>query len=162
MTGPVIDDQPGRFFEDFHVGDAFRHPFGRTILEADAVWFALLTGNPHQLHSNFDHSARSGFERPLVVSTLTLSVVAGLSVVDLSLNATANLVWTDVRFPAPVFVGDTLYSSSAVLAVRPSDRPGSGEVTVRTTGTNQEGTVVVEFERTFLVRVRDRSGGSAA
>ena len=151
----ALQSPPGRFFEDFRVGDVYRHPYGRTVIEADAVWFALLTGNPHQLHSNFDYSSRVGLDRPLVVSTLTLAIVAGLSVADISLNATANLCWANVRFPAPVFVGDTLYSASEVLAARPSSEPDHGEVTVRTSGENQHGAVVVEFERTILVRIRE-------
>jgi itaconyl-CoA hydratase len=142
----------GRFLEDFHVGDVYRHVHGRTISEADNTWFTLLTNNTHQVHVNADYASRTEFGRPLVVSTLTLAIVTGLSVADVSQNAVANLGWNDVRLTAPVFAGDTLYASSEVLEVRPSrSRPGQGVVRVRTTGTNQRAETVIEFERTILV-----------
>jgi len=142
----------GRYLEDFHVGDVYRHSQGRTISEADNTWFALLTNNPHQLHSNADYAARTEFGRPLVVSTLTLAVVTGLSVPDVSQNAIANLGWDAVRLVAPVFAGDTLYAESEVLEVRESrSRPGQGVVRVRTRGFNQRDETVVEYERTVLV-----------
>ena len=146
----------GRFLEDFRVGDVYRHAQGRTITEADNTWFTLLTNNTHQVHINADYASRTEFRRPLVVSTLTLAVVTGLSVPDVSQNAVANLGWDGVRLSAPVFPGDTLYASSEVLKVRPSgSRPGQGVVRVRTRGTNQRGETVIEFERTLLVYARD-------
>lgn len=142
----------GRFLEDFHVGDVYRHHPGRTISEADNTWFTLLTNNTHQVHINADYASRTEFGRPIVVSTLTLAIVTGLSVPDVSQNAVANLGWDGVRLVAPVFAGDTLYASSEVLEVRPSrSRPRQGIVRVRTRGTNQRGETVIEFERTILV-----------
>ena len=148
----------GRFLEDFHVGDRYRHPLGRTITEFDNTWFSLLTANSNPLHINADYAARTEFGRPLVVSTLTLAIVTGLSVTDVSLNAVANLGWDNVRLTAPVFAGDTLYAESEVLDVRPSaSRPGQGVVRVRTRGLNQRGEEVISFERTVLVYGRDQA-----
>jgi itaconyl-CoA hydratase len=152
MTGP---GWRGRFLEDFRVGDVYRHANGRTIAETDNTWFTLLTNNTHQVHVNADYASRTEFGRPLVVSTLTLAIVTGLSVADVSQNAVANLGWDRVRLTSPVFAGDTLYASSEVLEVRPSrSRPGQGIVRVRTRGSNQRGETVIEFERTILVYAR--------
>ncbi len=145
----------GRFLEDFAVGDVYRHAHGRTVNETDNTWFTLLTNNSHQIHINADYAARTEFGRPLVVSTLTLAIVTGLTVPDVSQNAVANLGWDEVRLPAPVFAGDTLYASSEVIAVRPSrSRPGQGIVRVHTRGFNQRDETVIEFERSVLVYTR--------
>jgi acyl dehydratase len=153
----------GRFFEDFTVGDRYRHPIGRTITETDNVWFTLLTNNTHQVHFNFDYASRTEFKQPLVVSTLTLAIVTGLSVGDVSQNSVANLGWDKVRLPKPVFIGDTLYAESEVLEVRPSkSRPSNGVVRVRTHGFNQRGETVIEYERTVLVYRRGAKPDSRA
>jgi acyl dehydratase len=147
----------GRFFEDFEVGDVYEHPLGRTITSTDNSWFTLLTQNTAPLHFDHHYAAQTAFRRPLVNSCLTLSLVTGQSVTDVSQNVFANLEWTDVRMPNPVFEGDTLYSRSEVLAVRESgSRPEVGVVTVATTGYNQEGVVVITFRRTLLVHRRGR------
>lgn len=148
----------GRFFEDFSVGDVYRHQQGRTITETDNTWFTLLTSNTHQIHVNADYASRTEFGKPLVVSTLTLAIVTGLSVSDVSQNAVANLGWDDVRLVAPVFAGDTLYAESEVLEVRPSkSRPGQGIVRVRTRGFNQRNETVITYGRTVLVYARGSS-----
>jgi itaconyl-CoA hydratase len=145
----------GRYLEDFHVGDVYRHAHGRTITQTDNTWFSLLTNNPHDVHSNADYASRTEFGKPLVVSTLTLAIVTGLSVPDVSQNAVANLGWENVRLTAPVFAGDTIYAESEVLEVRPSkSRPTQGIVRVRTRGFNQDGTTILEFERAVLVYTR--------
>ena len=145
----------GRYLEDFSVGDVYRHAHGRTITQTDNTWFSLLTNNPHDVHSNADYASRTEFGRPLVVSTLTLAIVTGLSVPDVSQNAVANLGWENVRLPAPVFAGDTIYAESEVLEVRPSrSRPTQGIVRVRTRGFNQDGVTIMEFERAVLVYTR--------
>jgi itaconyl-CoA hydratase len=142
----------GRFFEDFEIGDVYRHPLGRTISEADNTWFALLTMNTNQMHFNAEYAARSEFGKPLVVSTLTLAIAVGQSVTDLTQNAFANLGWDDIKLPHPVFAGDTLYSESVVLEKRESGtRPHAGIVTVRTRALNQDGAEVCSFRRTFYV-----------
>jgi itaconyl-CoA hydratase len=147
----------GRVFEDFEAGDVFEHPLGRTVTQADNIWFTLLTVNTNPIHFDSAYAARTEFKRPLVDSTFTLALVTGLSVSDVSLNA-INLGWDQVRLPAPVFEGDTLYAQSEVLEARPSQsRPTMGIVKLRTTGFNQEGTVVIEFLRTIMVYRRDHA-----
>src|SRR5919205_2597711 len=143
---------PGRYFEDFTVGEVYEHRPGRTISEADNTWFTLLTMNQHPLHFDAAYAAKSEFGRPVVNSCLTLSIVAGMSVADVSQKAIANLGWTDIKLTAPVFVGDTIYAESEVLRKRESkSRPTQGLVTVRTTGKKADGTVFMTYERTVLV-----------
>jgi itaconyl-CoA hydratase len=145
----------GRYYEEFEIGDIYEHRPGRTISEADNTWFTLLTMNNHPLHFDAVYAAKSEFGRPLVNSCLTLSIVVGVSVSDVSYKAIGNLGWNDIELPAPVFVGDTLYAESEVLSKRESQsRPTQGIVTVRTHGTNQDGTVVISYERTILVPKR--------
>jgi len=142
----------GRHFEDFKVGDVYEHRPGRTISEADNTWFTLLTMNTHPLHFDAAYAAKTEFGRPLVNSCLTLAMVAGMSVTDLSQKAIANLGWDKVRLSAPVFAGDTIYAESEVLDKRESkSRPTQGIVTVRTTGKKADGTVFMTYERSFLV-----------
>jgi len=141
----------GRVFEDFEPGDSFEHPLGRTITQADNIWFTLLTVNNNPIHFDAAYAARTEFQRPLVDSTFTLALVTGLSVSDVSLNG-INLGWDEVRLPAPVLEGDTLYAQSEVLEVRASkSRPAMGIVKIRTTGFNQDGVTVIEFQRTIMV-----------
>ena len=148
----------GRYFEDFAVGDIYEHRPGRTLTEADNTWFTLLTMNTHPLHFDAAYAAHSEFGRPLVNSTLTLSVVTGMSVSDVSQQAIANLGWREIRLSAPVFAGDTLYAESEVLAKRESrSRPNQGIVTVSTTGKKADGTVVLTCERSMLVAKRGHS-----
>jgi acyl dehydratase len=138
----------GRCLEDFAVGDVYRSRLGRTISEADNTWFTLLTMNTNQMHFNAPYAERTEFGAPLVVSTLTLAIVLGLSVADTSENAVANLGWNDIRLPKPVFAGDTLWSESEVLTVRESkSRPGCGIVGIRTRGINQR----AEVTRSFMI-----------
>ena len=110
----------GRVYEDFEVGDVYRHPLGRTILSADNTWFSLLTQNTNPIHVDHAYAARTEFARPLVNSTFTLALVTGQSVADVSQNVLANLGWDEVRLPHPVFEGDTIYSESEVLEKRES------------------------------------------
>ena len=148
----------GRFYEDFEVGDIYQHPLGRTISESDNTWFTLLSMNPNQLHFNQEYGARTEFGRRLVNSTLTLSIVTGLSVSDISQNVVANLGWDEVRLPHPLFIGDTLYAKTRVLEKRESkSRPKVGIVKVETQGLNQDGTVVISFKRTIMVYKRDEA-----
>lgn len=142
----------GRYYEDFEVGDIYQHPLGRTISESDNTWFTLITMNPNQLHFNKEYGARTEFGRRLVDSTLTLSIVTGLSVSDISQNVVANLGWDEVRLPNPLFIGDTLYAESRVLEKRESkSRPQVGIVQFKTRGINQDGKVVMSFKRTIMV-----------
>ena len=142
----------GRFFEDFEVGDIYRHPLGRTITSADNISYTLLTQNTAPVHFDHHYARQTEFGKPLVNSTFTLALVTGQSVTDISQNAFANLGWDEVRLPNPVFEGDTLYSESEVLRKRESrSRPNVGILTVKTTSYNENGLVVVTFTRTLLV-----------
>jgi acyl dehydratase len=142
----------GRVFEDFEVGDVYEHPLGRTITQADNVWFTCVTMNTNPIHFDAEYAGRTEFKRPLVNSCFTLALVTGQSVIDLTINAVANLGWDEVRLPHPLFEGDTVRSSSEVLDARESrSRPNAGVVKVKTTGVNQHGTPVIEFTRTFMI-----------
>lgn len=148
----------GRFFEDFEVGDVYRHPLGRTITTTDNAWFTLLTQNTAPVHFDHYYASQTEFGKPLVDSTFTVALVTGQSVTDVSQNVFANLGWDEVRLPAPVFEGDTIYSQSEVLEKRESkSRENVGIVTVKTTGYNQEGTVVITFKRTVMVYKRQHA-----
>lgn len=145
----------GRYFEDFTIGDVYEHRPGRTISEADNTWFTLLTMNQHPVHFDAEYAAKSEFGKPLVNSLLTLSVVAGMSVSDISQKAIANLGWDSIELTAPVFNGDTVYAESEVLAKRESkSRPTQGIVTVRTVGKKADGTVFMTFVRKMLIPKR--------
>ena len=145
----------GRFLEDFRVGNIYRHWPGRTITESDNINFSLMTMNRHPLHCDAAFAAKSEFGRPLVNSALTLAIVVGMTVNDVSLNAIANLGWKEIRLIAPVFPGDTVYARSEVIDVRVSrSRPNQGIVTTRTEGFKADGTVFLTFERASLVPKR--------
>jgi acyl dehydratase len=145
----------GRFWEDFEVGDIYEHPLGRTLTAMDNSWFTLLTQNTAPLHFDAHYAAQTEFGKPLVNSCLTLSLVTGQSVTDISQNVMANLAWDEIRLPHPVFEGDTIYSRSEVLETRVSQsRASVGLVKVRTIGFNQDGTIVITFLRTVLVYKR--------
>lgn len=149
----MVGDRPmGRYFEDFEVGDTYRHPLGRTITEADNSWFTLLTMNTNSLHFDRRFAEQSDFGKIVVNSTLTVAIVTGMSVIDTSQLAYANLGWDEIRLTHPVFVGDTLYAESEVLDLRASEsKPEVGIVTIRTRGLNQDGQEVVRWKRTFMV-----------
>jgi itaconyl-CoA hydratase len=140
-----------RTYEELEVGAVYRSRFGRTVLDADNVWFTLLTMNTNPIHFDAEHAASTEWKRLLVDSTFTLALVTGLSVADVSEQA-VNLGWREVRLPAPVFAGDTIRAETEVLEKRESQsRPDKGIVTVRTRGLNQRDEIVIEFERTIMV-----------
>ena len=142
-----------RTYDELEVGAVYRSRFGRTVLEADNVWFSLLTLNTNPIHFDAEYAATTEWERPLVDSTFTLALVTGLSVADVSEQA-VNLGWREVRLPAPVFAGDTIRAETEILEKRESQsRPGRGIVTMRTRGLNQRDEVVIEFERTIMVQL---------
>ncbi|MCP4427973.1 MAG: MaoC family dehydratase [Chloroflexi bacterium] len=147
----------GRFYEDFEVGDIYQHPLGRTVTQTDNIWFTLITVNPNPIHFDAHYAAQTAFKKPLVDSTFTLALVTGLSVSDISQNG-INLGWDEVRLPAPVYEGDTIYAQSEVLRMRESkSRPNRGIVTVKTMGYNQDGVVVLTFKRTIMVYKRGQA-----
>lgn len=146
--------QLGRFFDDFIIGDVYQHPIGRTISEADCTWFTQLTGNTNQMHFNA-HFARSNpitGGRVIVNSGLTVALVLGLSVIDMSQNAVANLGWTDIKLTHPLYIGDTVYAESVCTDLRESkSRPDMGIVSMKTRGLNQDGVTLVSWTRSVMV-----------
>ena len=145
----------GRYFEDFSVGDIYEHRPGRTISETDNSWFTLLTMNQHPLHFDKEYAAKSEFGQLVVNSCLTLLIVVGMSVSDISQKTIANLGWDKIKLMAPVFNGDTIYAESEVLSKRESkSRPTQGIVTVKTAGKKADGTMFMTFERTMLIPKR--------
>ena len=141
-------------YGELEVGAVYRSRFGRTVLEADNVWFTLLTMNTNPIHFDAEYAAATEWQRPLVDSTFTLALVTGLSVADVSERA-VNLGWREVRLPAPVFAGDTIRAETEVLEKRESkSRQNVGIVRVKTTGFTETGKIVIEFLRTFMVYKR--------
>jgi itaconyl-CoA hydratase len=151
----------GRYFEDFASGDIYRSRIGRTITFTDNIQFTMITNNTNQIHFNEDYASRTEFKKPLINSALTLSVVAGLAVTDVSEHGFA-LGWDYIKLPNPVFPGDTLYAETEVLEVRESkSRAGQGVVKVRTRGINQRGEVVIDYARSVMVWKRESAPASA-
>ena len=145
----------GRYCEEFTVGEVIRHWPGRTIIEADCTWFALLTMNQHPLHSDAHYAAtRTQHGQRVVLGPLVFSVGIGMTVADSSGRAIANLEIERITHDRPTFIGDTLYSESTVLAARESGQGDRGTVTVATRVSNQRGEVVMTFRRTALVPTR--------
>jgi itaconyl-CoA hydratase len=159
MRDGVIEVSPGRFretfgryYEEFVVGHVYEHRPGRTITDADNVWFTLLTMNQHPAHFDYEFAKNTEFGKPIVASPLTVAIMVGQSVSDISQKAVANLGWDAIRMTHPLFCGDTLYSESEVLDKKESaSRPQQGIVTVKTTGKNQNGDTVCTFNRTMLI-----------
>jgi len=156
MSG-LVKGWEGRYFEDFHVGDVYRCRYGRTVTEADNIWFTLLTNNTNQIHFNREYGKKTQWGRCLINSALTIAIVAGMGVADVSENGFA-LGWDEIKLPNPLFDGDTLYTESEVLDVRESrSRPEQGIVRVRTRGFNQHGQIVIEYARTVMVWKRENA-----
>ncbi len=158
-TNLILDryqHMPGRYYDDFVVGDIYHHQPGRTVTQQDNAWFTLLTMNTHPLHFDEEYAATTEFGKPLVASPLTVAIIVGMSVSDVSAKAIANLGWKEIRLTHPVFPGDTLYADTEVLDKRESkSRPNAGVVSVKTRGLNQHNTEVCVFERQILVPKRD-------
>jgi len=144
---------PGLYFEEFSVGQTFRHSLTRTITEADNVWFSALTHNPAPLHLDAEYMKQTEFGRPIVNSCLTLGFMVGISVGDTTMGTTvANLGWDEVRFPAPLYHGDTIRIETEVMALRDSkSRPDNGIVTFAHRAYNQHNVLVGECRRTALM-----------
>ena len=142
----------GRYLEEFEVGAVYRHWPAKTVTESDDHLFCLLTMNHHPLHINDVYAAQSQQGRNVVVGPLVYSLALGMSVGDISGKAIANLATEDLKHPAPVFHGDTLFCESEVLDVKPSSsKQDRGVVRVHTRVLNQDGTLVAEFKRAVLV-----------
>ena len=144
----------GRFFEEWQVGDTIRHPNTRTVTETDNLLISTLTHNPQPLHLDHEAAKETEFGKPLVNSCFTFSLAVGVSVAETTLGTlVANLGYDEVKFPKPVFVGDTLYIESEVVGLRESgSRPNAGIVTWEHRAINQRGETVCTFKRSALIQ----------
>ena len=153
----------GRYFEDFAVGDIYKHPYGRTVTETDNVWFTNVTMNLNPMHFNEPYAAETEFDERLVNGTFVFALAVGMSVIDVSANATANLGYNDVRHHAPLFHGDTIFAESEVLEKRESEsREHVGIVTTELRAYNQDDEKVLSLKRTPMVLTREDTEPSAA
>ena len=153
----------GRYYEDFAVGDVYKHPYGRTVTETDNVWFTNVSMNLNPMHFNEAYAATTEFGERLVDGTFVIALAVGMSVIDVSANATANLGYDAIRHHAPVFHGDTLFAESEVLSKRESDsRDHVGIVTTELRTYNQDGDLVLSLERTPMVLKRSHAEPTAA
>jgi len=153
----------GLYFEQFTVGQLFRHEIRRTVTDMDNILFSSLTYNPAAIHIDHDYASRTAFGKPLMNSIFTLGLVIGLSVQDTTLGTTiGNLGMSDTTFPKPVFAGDTIRSETKVLAVRAStSRPTQGIVTFEHIGLNQRDEIVCRTVRGALMMRLPTEGGAA-
>ncbi|AQL44285.1 monoamine oxidase [Halorientalis sp. IM1011] len=159
----LVEGWQGRFYEDFTVGDVYKHPYGRTVTETDNVWFTNLTMNTNPMHFNEAYAAETEFGERLVDGTFVIALAVGMSVADVSANATANLGYDDIRHHAPVFHGDTLFAESEVIEKRDSEsRDHVGIVTTELRAYNQDDELVLSLERTPMVLKREAAEPSAA
>jgi acyl dehydratase len=167
MTDDTIDRRlvsgwQGRYYEDFEVGDIYKHPFGKTVTETDNVWMTNVTMNLNPMHFNEAYASQTEFGERLVDGTVVIALAVGMSVIDVSMNATANLGYDDVTHHAPVFHGDTIFAESEVLHKRESDsRDHVGIVTTELRAFNQENELVLSLERTPMVLKRNHAQPSA-
>ena len=150
---------PGLYFDEFEIGQVFDHSLRRTVTETDNMMFSCMTLNPQPLHIDHDFAAKSEWGKPLVNSLFTLGLMIGVSVNDTTLGTTvANLGMTDVKFPKPVFHGDTLHFTTQVLANRPSkSRADVGIVELLHKGYNQRGELVAECRRQAMMRKKPKA-----
>ncbi len=152
----------GRYYEDFAVGDIYKHPYGKTVTEADNVWLTNVTMNLNPMHFNEPYAAETEFGERLVNGLAVIALAVGMSVIDISMNATANLGYDDIRHHAPVFHGDTIFAESEVLEKRESDsRDHVGIVTTELRAYNQDDDLVLSLERTPMVLKRSHAEPSA-
>lgn len=147
----------GKYYEELEPGVVYRHAITRTVTETDNLLFSALTHNMAWLHLDEEYSKTQMFGKRLVNSNFTLSLVAGVQVMDLTLGTTlANMGYSDVKFPNPVFIGDTIYTETEVVTKRVSkSRPNAGLVEFETRGRNQRDEIVVTLRRTGLMIRKD-------
>jgi acyl dehydratase len=149
MTSSIL----GLFYEDFIVGETINHSLSKTIFESDNNFFALLTMNYHPVHTNLDYAERNQHGKILVVGTLVFSLVVGMTVLDISGKAIANLGYEDIKHLNPVFINDTIYAKTAILDKYESKtKKDRGIIYVETVGYNQKGENVISFRRKVLVK----------
>jgi acyl dehydratase len=153
----------GRYYEDFEVGDIYKHPYGKTVTETDDVWLTNVTMNLNPMHFNEAYAAGTEFGERLVNGLVVISLAVGMSVIDVSANATANLGYDEVRHHAPVFHGDTIFAESEVLEKRESEsRDHVGIVTTELRAYNQDDEQVLSLQRTGMVLKREHAQPTAA
>ena len=158
----LISGWQGRYYEDFTVGDIYKHPYGRTITETDNVWLTNVTMNLNSIHFNEAYAAETEFGERLVNGLVVIATAVGMSVIDISQNATANLGYDEIRHHAPMFHGDTLFAESEVLDKRKSDsRDHVGIVTTELRGFNQDDDLVLSLKRTPMVLKREYADPSS-
>ena len=163
VTKKLVSGWQGRYYEDFEVGDIYKHPFGRTVTETDNVWMTNVTMNLNPMHFNEAYAAETEFGERLVDGTFVIALAVGMSVIDISVNATANLGYDAIRHHAPVFHGDTILAESEVIEKRESSsRDHVGIVTTELRAYNQEGEKVLSLERTPMVLKREYAQPTAA
>ncbi|WP_226482742.1 MaoC family dehydratase [Natrinema amylolyticum] len=159
----LVEGWHGRYYEDFEVGDVYKHPFGRTVTETDNVWMTNVTMNLNPMHFNEAYAAETEFGERLVDGTFVIALAVGMSVIDVSVNATANLGYDDIRHHSPVFHGDTIFAESEVLSKRELEsRDHVGIVETELRAYNQHGDLVLSLERTPMVLKREHADPSAA
>lgn len=155
----ILDMTFGRYFEEFEIGQVFKHWPGRTISEADDTWFSLMTMNQNPLHIDAHYASQTQHGRCLVVGTLVFSIAVGLSVADVSGRAIANLEYDEIRHVGPVFHGDTIYAESRILDKNESrSKPDRGFVRLETRAFNQRGETVLTYKRRVLIPKRPKEG----
>jgi acyl dehydratase len=153
----------GRYYEDFEEGDVYKHPYGRTVTETDDVWTTNITMNLNPMHFNEAYAAETEFGERLVNGLFVIALAVGMSVIDVSANATANLGYDEVRHHAPVFHGDTIFAESEVVETRESEsRDHVGIVTTKLRAYNQTDEMVLSLKRTGMVLTREHAEPSAA
>ena len=145
----------GRYFEEFEIGDVYEHRPGRTITETDNTWFTLLTMNTHPMHFDAEYAKDSEFGQRLICSPLTLAILVGQSVADVSGKAIANLEYEKITHDGPVFIGDTLYAETEILDKRETSKGSRGIIYLETRGINQRGEKILTVRRRFLVPKRE-------
>lgn len=159
----IVEGWQGRFFEDFIVGDVYKHPYGRTITETDNVWFTNMTMNLNPMHFNEEYASATEFDKRLVNSAFTFSVATGMSVIDVSQNSTAALGFDDIQLHAPVYHGDTIFSESEVIDKRESEsRDHVGIVTTELRAYNQKNELVLSLQRANFILKREHEAPTAA
>lgn len=161
-TKQLQEGWQGRYYEDFEVGDIYKHPYGRTVTETDDVWFTNLTMNLNPMHFNEAYAAETEFGERLVNGTFVIALAVGLSVIDVSANATANLGYDDIHHHGPVFHGDTIFAESEVLQKCKSEsRDHVGIVTTELRAYNQNDELILSLKRTPMVLKREYAKPSA-
>ncbi|HEY8013843.1 MAG TPA: MaoC family dehydratase, partial [Dongiaceae bacterium] len=161
-ASPGSKTNPGRFFEDFRLGETIAHATPRSLGPGERALYIALTGSRFALQSSHDFARRVGYASAPLDDLLVFHIVFGRSVPDISLNAVANLGYAEVRFGAAVHDGDSLTARSTVLGLKENSSRETGTVYVRTEGLNQRGDTVLSFVRWVMVRKRDKAAPAPA